>query len=61
MTIKCINCDSEAAYTLADPGVNAVDYCQDCLPQPMHLRAARGEMTLRPEPTSAEPKAKKEK
>ena len=38
-TIKCANCDNDAIYTCADPGVNPVDYCGECLPSWMADRA----------------------
>ena len=46
-TLKCANCDNPAGYSLVDPGVNPVDYCDSCIPEPFRARAGRGEMTLR--------------
>lgn len=37
--IKCANCEAEAVYTVADPGVNPVDYCGNCLPNWLQDRA----------------------
>lgn len=44
--IKCDNCDKDAAYTCADPGVNPVNYCTDCLPVWLQQRAAAGHFPL---------------
>lgn len=46
MTIKCANCDNEAIYTCADPGVNPVDYCGECLPSWMEDRAKANHFPL---------------
>jgi hypothetical protein len=39
MSIKCANCEADAIYTCADPGVNPVDYCGNCLPVWLQDRA----------------------
>lgn len=44
--IKCDNCEKDAAYTCADPGVNPINYCSDCLPVWLHQRASAGHFTL---------------
>lgn len=44
--IKCDNCEKEAAYTCADPGVNPVNYCSDCLPVWLQERASAGHFPL---------------
>jgi hypothetical protein len=61
--VKCDNCSNKAAYTCADPGANAVNYCVTCLPAWLHARANAGHFPL-VEPVSAPeeeaaPKAKK--
>jgi len=58
--IKCDNCDNEANYTSADPGVNPVNYCVSCLPTWLHKRAAAGHFPL-VEPFIEEPKTIKKK
>ena len=55
MTIKCANCENDAIYTCADPGVDPVNYCRSCLPPWLEVRAGEGHfplMTLVPEKTS---------
>ena len=42
--VKCDNCGSDASYTNADPGVNPVNYCHDCLPSWLRDRAAAGQI-----------------
>jgi hypothetical protein len=37
--IKCVNCPEAAVYTVADPGVNPLDYCGSCLPHWLRERA----------------------
>lgn len=44
--MKCANCNNEAQYTQADPGVNAVNYCRNCLPPWLHDRAELGHFPL---------------
>jgi len=44
--VKCDNCSNEAHYTQADPGVNPVNYCSDCLPRWLHERAKMGHFPL---------------
>ena len=44
--MKCVNCDNHAIYTVADAGVNPVDYCGPCLPKHLRDRAAAGHFTL---------------
>lgn len=57
---KCDNCDNAAAYTQADPGVNAVNYCHTCLPIWLHERALAGHFPL-VEPVVEEAKTTKKK
>lgn len=61
--IKCDNCVNNAAYTCADPGVNPVNYCTDCLPVWLQQRAAAGHFPLVEEVTTVveEPSTKKKK
>lgn len=56
--VKCDNCENEAAYTQADPGVNNVNYCHLCLPMWLHERASAGHFPL-VEPVDAKPTKKK--
>ena len=51
---KCVNCPEAAMYTLADPGVNPLDYCANCLPYWLRARAESGHF-----PLAEAPKAKK--
>lgn len=44
--VQCDNCDKSATYTCADPGVNAVNYCTDCLPSWLVERAEAGHFPL---------------
>jgi len=44
--VKCDNCDSNAEYTCADPGVNPVNYCSNCLPAWLRDRANLGHFPL---------------
>ena len=44
--MKCDNCLNDAAYTHADPGVNAANYCTNCLPHWLHERANAGHFPL---------------
>jgi hypothetical protein len=53
--VKCDNCSNDAAYTSADPGVNPVNYCTECLPHWLHERAAAGHFPL-VTPTEDKPK-----
>ena len=59
--MKCFNCNTKAVYTVADPGVNPVDYCNSCLPKELQERAKAGHFTLvkpeKVEPPKEEPKA----
>ena len=43
---RCDNCFENAAYTCADPGVNPVNYCENCLPMWMRERAEDGHFPL---------------
>lgn len=44
--MKCVNCDNHAIYTVADAGVNPVDYCTQCLPKHLRARATAGHFPL---------------
>jgi hypothetical protein len=44
--MKCVNCDNHAIYTVADAGVNPVDYCTQCLPKHLRDRATAGHFPL---------------
>lgn len=44
--VRCDNCFGIAAYTCADPGVNPVNYCTDCLPVWLQERAHAGQFPL---------------
>lgn len=44
--VKCDNCEKDAAYTCADPGVNPVNYCNTCLPVWLQQRADSGHFPL---------------
>jgi hypothetical protein len=44
--VKCVNCDNHAVYTVADAGVNPVDYCLQCLPKHLRGRADAGQLQL---------------
>ena len=44
--VKCDNCDNDATYTCADPGVNPINYCQQCLPLWLQERADAGHFPL---------------
>lgn len=44
--MKCVNCDNTAAYTVAEPGVNPVEYCNSCLPKHLQVRAKAGHFPL---------------
>ena len=46
MIIKCDNCETNATYTCADPGVNPVNYCTECLPTWLRDRASQGDFPL---------------
>ena len=46
ITMKCCNCDNHAIYTVADAGVNPVDYCTQCLPKHLRERATAGHFPL---------------
>jgi len=52
--IKCDNCSTVAAYTCADPGLNPINYCLDCLPVWLQARAAAGHFPLIVETTVEE-------
>ena len=54
--IKCDNCEKDAAYTCADPGVNPVNYCTDCLPVWLQQRASAGHFPLVEETTTKKKK-----
>lgn len=57
--VKCDNCENDAAYTQADPGVNPVNYCHHCLPLWLHERAAAGHFPLVTPVVDAPPSKKK--
>lgn len=63
--VKCDNCDKDATYTTADPGVNPAHYCPACLPVWLRTRASVGHFPLLTQEeeleTSAKPKKKKPK
>ena len=42
----CDNCNSQAVYTCADPGLSPINYCMNCLPIWMHSRAEAGHFPL---------------
>lgn len=44
--VKCDNCEKDALYTCADPGVNPVNYCAQCLPHWLQQRADSGHFPL---------------
>lgn len=44
--VTCDNCDKDALYTCADPGVNPVNYCGACLPSWLQERADSGHFPL---------------
>jgi hypothetical protein len=44
--VRCDNCFGIAAYTCADPGVNPVNYCTNCLPVWLQERANAGHFPL---------------
>lgn len=44
--VKCDNCEKDALYTCADPGVNPVNYCATCLPHWLQQRADSGHFPL---------------
>jgi hypothetical protein len=44
--MKCDNCENEASYTTADPGVNPANYCTSCLPAWLRERAEAGHFPL---------------
>ena len=57
MAIKCENCEKDAIYTSADPGVNPVNYCGLCLPSWLQPRAIAGQLPLaNQEPSKKETK-----
>ena len=58
--MKCVNCDNHAIYTVADAGVNPVDYCGPCLPKHLRERAAAGHFSLAVV-SAEEPKPSKKK
>ena len=59
--VKCDNCSNDASYTSADPGVNPVNYCTECLPYWLQERALAGHFPLGvPTDEKANKKNKKE-
>lgn len=56
--MKCSNCPSSALYTVADPGVSAVFYCRQCLPNYLYSRADAGQLDI-PVPTQTKKKLTK--
>jgi hypothetical protein len=59
--LKCNNCDKEAVYTCADPGLSPINYCANCLPVWLHSRAEAGHFPLAviEKPETPAPKTKK--
>ena len=55
---RCDNCFELAAYTCADPGLNPVNYCENCIPVWMRERAESGHFPL-VQPVSETPAPKK--
>jgi hypothetical protein len=58
--MKCDNCSNDAAYTVADPGVNPVNFCSTCLPSWLSDRAAAGHFPLAKAEKSSKKKAEAE-
>ena len=44
--MTCCNCKNKAVYTVADPGVNPLDYCNNCLPKHLQARAKAGQFAI---------------
>ena len=59
--IKCDNCAKNASYTCADPGVNPINYCTDCLPVWLQQRAAAEETPTEEPPAEEAPATKTKK
>lgn len=57
--VRCDICFEDADYTCADPGVNPISYCGDCLPVWLRGRAEAGEFPLPSEEAPAATKKKK--
>jgi hypothetical protein len=53
----CANCDTSAAYRLADPGAEPVDLCASHVPPHLQGRLASGEFSLDNEVTVSDIKA----
>ena len=58
--MKCDNCSSDALYTIADPGVNPVNFCSLCLPSWLADRARAGHFPLAKAEKSSKKKAEAE-
>lgn len=56
--MKCANCDKTADHLVADPGVNPVHYCNNCLPKHLVERARAGQFKIAA-PEKAEKKSSK--
>jgi len=57
--LKCDNCDNQAVYTCADPGLSPINYCANCLPVWLHSRAEAGHFPLAVVEETPAPKTKK--
>jgi hypothetical protein len=57
--LKCDNCDNQAVYTCADPGLSPINYCANCLPVWLHSRAEAGHFPLDVVEETPAPKTKK--
>jgi hypothetical protein len=57
--IKCANCPEEAHYTVSQPGVNAIDYCNKHMPSHLKALAVAGRYPLRKEATKKKKAAPK--
>ena len=55
--MTCCNCDTKAAYSVADPGVNPLDYCNSHLPKHLQERAKAGHFPLAKSEKVETPKA----
>ena len=47
--MKCVNCDTDAVFTVDNPGANPLDYCGKHLPARLHDLAVAGKYPLRKE------------
>jgi hypothetical protein len=55
--IQCANCKNDAYYTIADPGINSVSYCNKCLPKHLLQRANRGDFKIKEKKKESKAKA----